>query len=86
MARPLRILMAGGWDHVASRGNRREALFLTDADRKKFLGLVADLPERFRVEVHSGAETAPGWLETGTIAAGCGGRFRGSSIRRQRQR
>jgi hypothetical protein len=29
MARPLRILLAGGWYHVVSRGNRREALFWT---------------------------------------------------------
>src|SRR6267378_53201 len=53
MARPLRILLAGGWYHVSSRGNRREALFVNDADRRRFLGLVAQLPERFGLEVHA---------------------------------
>ena len=43
MAQPLNILMAGGWNHATSRGNRREALFLTNADRKRFLGLVDGL-------------------------------------------
>ena len=43
MARPLKILMAGGWYHVTSRGNRREALFLNNTDRKRFLGLVDGL-------------------------------------------
>ncbi len=53
MARPLRILVAGGWYHVTSRGNRREAIYRTDADRRRFLGLVAELPERFGLEVHA---------------------------------
>lgn len=53
MARPLRILLAGGWYHVTSRGNRREAIYRTDTDRRRFLGLVAELPERFGVEVHA---------------------------------
>ena len=53
MARQLRILLAGGWYHVSSRGNRREALFLDDADRRRFLGLVAELPERFGLEIHA---------------------------------
>ena len=39
MARPLRILMAGGWYHVLNRGHRRSDLFLTDTDRQRFLGL-----------------------------------------------
>jgi putative transposase len=53
MARPLRILVAGGWYHVTSRGNRREAIYRTDADRRQFLDLVAELPERFGLEVHA---------------------------------
>jgi REP element-mobilizing transposase RayT len=28
-------------------------LFLTETDRQRFLGLVAELPERFGVEVHA---------------------------------
>ena len=53
MSRPLRILVAGGWYHIVSRGNRREALFLDDADRRRFLALMAELPERFRLEIHA---------------------------------
>jgi REP element-mobilizing transposase RayT len=53
MARALRILLAGGWYHVTSRGNRREAIYRTDADRTRFLGLVAELPDRFGLEVHA---------------------------------
>ncbi len=53
MARPLRIVVAGGWYHVVNRGNRRGRIFLTDDDRRRFLALVAELPERFRLEVHA---------------------------------
>ncbi len=45
--------MAGGWYHVTSRGNRREVIYRTDADRRRFLGLVAELSERFGLEVHA---------------------------------
>ena len=38
---------------MSSRGNRREALFVNDADRRRFLGLVAQLPERSGLEVHA---------------------------------
>ncbi len=53
MARPLRILVPGGWYHVVNRGNRKEALFLDDDDRRCFLGLVGGMPERFGLEVHA---------------------------------
>lgn len=53
MARPLRLLVTGGWYHIVNRGNRRERIFLDDVDRRRFLGLVAELPERFRIEVHA---------------------------------
>ena len=53
MARPLRILVAGGWYHVSSRGNRRQTLFHNDTDRRRFLGLLEQLAERFRLEVHA---------------------------------
>ena len=47
MARPLRILIPDGWYHVMSRGNRRASLFLEDTDRRRFLGLVSELPVEF---------------------------------------
>jgi len=53
MSRPLRILVAGGWYHVVNRGQRRERIFHTDDDRRRFLGLVAVLPDRFGVEIHA---------------------------------
>ncbi|MBX3748124.1 MAG: transposase [Verrucomicrobiae bacterium] len=53
MARKLRVLVAGGWYHVANRGNRREAIFRTDDDRRRFLGRLSELPPRYRVEVHA---------------------------------
>jgi putative transposase len=53
VARPLRILLAGGWYHVMNRGHRRSDLFLDDADRQRFLRLLAQLPERFGVEIHA---------------------------------
>jgi len=33
MARPLRIQLAGGVYHVTSRGDEREAIYLSDDDR-----------------------------------------------------
>ena len=50
MARPFRILLAGGWYHVTARGNRRKSLFYIDRDRQGFLGLIAASPERFGLE------------------------------------
>lgn len=45
--------MAGGWYHVTARGNNRAPLFRDDADRQRFLALLAELPERFSVGVHA---------------------------------
>jgi hypothetical protein len=39
--------------HVVNRGNRREAIFRSDTDRQRFLGRLAELPERFRTEIHA---------------------------------
>ena len=36
-----------------SRGNGGETLFRRDDDRRAFLGLVSELPERFGAEVHA---------------------------------
>lgn len=53
MARPLRVNLPGSWNHVVGRGNGGESLFLDDPDRRRFLGLVSELPERFSVEIHA---------------------------------
>ena len=36
-----------------NRGNRREDIFRSDTDRRRFLGRLAELPERFHTEVHA---------------------------------
>lgn len=53
MARPLRIHVSDGWYHVVSRGSGGLAIYRDDEDRRRFLGLVSELPERFGVEVHA---------------------------------
>src|SRR6185436_10932209 len=53
MARPLRILIAGGWYHVTARGNERREIFRSDRDRQRFLALVSELPDRYGVGIHA---------------------------------
>ncbi len=40
MARPLRIELAGDLHHVTSRGDRREDIFFSEADRQAWLGVL----------------------------------------------
>ena len=47
MARPLRIEFPHALYHVTSRGDRKEPIFLDDADRVGFLALLGDACERF---------------------------------------
>ena len=47
MARPLRIEYEGAVYHVTSRGDDRRGIFLEDADRVSFLGILGDAVERF---------------------------------------
>ncbi|MGI8604668.1 MAG: transposase [Verrucomicrobiales bacterium] len=42
MARSIRIEFPGAFYHVMARGNRREAIFLADADRQFFLDTLAE--------------------------------------------
>lgn len=53
MARKLRVIMAGGWNHVVNRGNHRESIIRTDTDRRRFPGRLAEMPQRSRVQVHA---------------------------------
>ncbi len=41
MARGSRIQVPDRWYHVMSRGNGGEAIYRTDEDRRRFLGLAA---------------------------------------------
>lgn len=47
MARALRIQFPGAVYHVTSRGDRRRAIFVDDADRQRFLELLAEAMDRF---------------------------------------
>ena len=53
MARPLRIEYPGAIYHVLSRGDRREAIFRTDADRKLFLDLLGLTCRRTGWQIHA---------------------------------
>src|SRR5262249_30053416 len=52
MARPLRIEKAGGWYHVAARGNERKPIYRDERDREHFLELIEEMVVRFRVHLH----------------------------------
>ena len=51
MSRPLRIEFPGAVYHVTSRGDRRERIFVDDADRRTLLEVVDQGMERFDAEV-----------------------------------
>ena len=51
MARPLRIRYADAYYHVMNRGNRGEAIFITDSDRATFLDGLADSCETYAVNL-----------------------------------
>lgn len=53
MARPLRIELCGGLYHVTARGDRREAIYFSDADRRAWLDLLAAVCERFNWRCHA---------------------------------
>ncbi len=52
MARPLRIEYPGAVYHITSRGNARQAIFLSDDDRGKFLGIMAEIVEKYNWLCH----------------------------------
>lgn len=53
MARKLRVIVAGGWYPAVNPEDHREPISRTDTDRRRFLGRLAKLPERFRLEIHA---------------------------------
>ena len=53
MARPLRIAHADALYHLCSRGVDRRAVFEDDADRARFVGLLAASALRYDVAVHA---------------------------------
>lgn len=53
MARPLRIEYPGAVYHVMSRGDKRNAIFVTDKDRIAFTRILVESQKRFNVLIHS---------------------------------
>jgi putative transposase len=53
MARPLRIEFPGGLFHVTSRGDRREDIYLNDADRQRWLDLLGEVCTRHNWLCHA---------------------------------
>jgi putative transposase len=53
MSRPWRIEFEGAVYHVTARGNNRQAIFLSDDDRKDFLDLVGRAARRFSLDIFS---------------------------------
>lgn len=53
MSRPLRLELAGGLYHVTSRGDRREDIYLEDADRQKWLELLGKVCQRYNWVIHA---------------------------------
>ena len=53
MARQPRLTVPGYPHHVIQRGNNRQPIFLDDADRLRFLGLLAEQAEKHQVALHA---------------------------------
>ena len=53
MARPLREELAGGLYHVTSRGDRREAIYIDDEVREKWLEILGNVCSRFNWRCHA---------------------------------
>jgi len=53
MPRAVRIQYAGAYYHVVCRGDRREAIFADDEDRKRFLETLGEMCGRTGARVHS---------------------------------
>lgn len=49
MARPMGVEYPGARHHVTARGNERRNVFRDDRDRRHFIELLAEFPERFGV-------------------------------------
>ena len=52
MPRKPRIHVPGAFYHVTLRGNHRQDIFFTDADRQLLADIVAEVIERFGARVH----------------------------------
>jgi REP element-mobilizing transposase RayT len=53
MARARRVQIAGGIYHVTARGNRRQAIYQDDDDRRRFLGVRDRVVHRYGWRIHA---------------------------------
>lgn len=53
MARPLRLEFAGALYHITSRGNRRDDIYETDADRQAFISILGQVCENYNWVCHA---------------------------------
>ena len=53
MPRKPRLHLPGGLYHVILRGNDRQAIFLADFDRRRWLRLLGDGIDRYRCRIHA---------------------------------
>jgi REP element-mobilizing transposase RayT len=53
MARPARIEYEGAFYHIMNRGNRKEDIFLDDRDRFKFLEILKEIQNRYRINIYA---------------------------------
>jgi len=53
MTRPIRIEFAGALYHVTSRGDRKEDIYIDDADRESFLQLLQQITKDYNWLVHA---------------------------------
>lgn len=52
MARPVRIEYEGAFYHILSRGERKENIFFSDTDRRKFLEKLKETVDKFIIKIH----------------------------------
>ena len=53
MARKLRVEYPGAIDHVMNRGDRRELIFMDDADRQRFVETLGEVCAKTGWQVHA---------------------------------
>jgi hypothetical protein len=57
MARALRLEVAGGWYHVVNRGIERRRLFTCREDYRRFLAVLAMMPNKTKGNTCEGSKT-----------------------------
>jgi len=53
MARALRVNRPEVWYHITARGTERRTIFTDEKDRRHFVEVLAQCPERFGLRIHA---------------------------------